>query len=148
MISLSDQMGYLYRGDTLVAATTISSGRATSRRPTGIFAVLQQDADVPLKKYDNAAMPFAQFFDPAGLPFMRAMSAIRPNSHGCVHLPMSFAKKLYSMTPWDADLHRCLTPPPSLSRRAATCGPATPRPRINHAGRNRRRIVRELSIIF
>ena len=27
VISLSDQMAYLYRGDTLVAATTISTGR-------------------------------------------------------------------------------------------------------------------------
>ena len=39
IISLSDQMAYLYRGETLMAATTISSGRDDKPTPTGIFSV-------------------------------------------------------------------------------------------------------------
>ena len=39
VISLSDQMAYLYRGDSLMAATTISSGREDKPTPTGIFSV-------------------------------------------------------------------------------------------------------------
>jgi len=40
VISLSDQMAYLYRGDTLVAAATVSSGRDDKPTPTGVFSVL------------------------------------------------------------------------------------------------------------
>ena len=36
VISLSDQMAYLYRGDTLMAATTISTGRDDKPTPTGV----------------------------------------------------------------------------------------------------------------
>ena len=42
IISLSDQMAYLYRGDTLMAASTISSGKSGRDTPTGIFSVLDK----------------------------------------------------------------------------------------------------------
>src|SRR5689334_12224036 len=35
VISLSDQMAYLYRGDTMVAASTISSGKDEKPTPDG-----------------------------------------------------------------------------------------------------------------
>ena len=66
VVSLSDQLAYVYRGNTLMAVTTISSGRDDKPTPTGIFSVFQKTPFYRSKKYDNAAMPFAQFFDPAG----------------------------------------------------------------------------------
>jgi hypothetical protein len=98
VISLSDQMAYLYRGNTLVAATTISSGRDDKPTPTGIFSILGKKPMYRSKKYDNAPMPFAQFFDPAGIALHAGYVGGEPNSHGCVHLPAPFAKKLYSVT--------------------------------------------------
>ena len=98
VISLSDQMAYLYRGDTLMAATTISSGREDKPTPTGIFTVFNKMPMYRSKKYDNAPMPFALFFDPAGIALHAGYVGEEPNSHGCVHLPASFAKKLYSIT--------------------------------------------------
>ncbi|MFL6720198.1 MAG: L,D-transpeptidase family protein [Sphingomonas sp.] len=98
VISLSDQMAYLYRGNTLVAATTISSGRDDKPTPTGIFSILGKKPMYRSKKYDNAPMPFAQFFDPAGIALHAGYVGREPNSHGCVHLPAPFAKKLYSVT--------------------------------------------------
>lgn len=98
VISLSDQLAYVYRGDTLMAVTTISSGRDDKPTPTGIFSVFNKTPMYRSKKYDNAAMPFAQFFDPAGIALHAGLVANSPNSHGCVHLPMAFAKKLYSVT--------------------------------------------------
>jgi lipoprotein-anchoring transpeptidase ErfK/SrfK len=98
VISLSDQMAYLYRGDTLMAATTISSGRDSKPTPTGIFSILNKTPMYRSKKYDNAPMPFAQFFDPHGIALHAGYVGNEPNSHGCVHLPTSFAKKLYSIT--------------------------------------------------
>lgn len=98
VVSLSDQMAYLYRGDTLVAATTISSGRDTKPTPTGIFSILNKTPMYRSKKYDNAPMPFAEFFEPHGLALHAGYVGREPNSHGCVHLPAGFAKKLYSVT--------------------------------------------------
>jgi lipoprotein-anchoring transpeptidase ErfK/SrfK len=98
IISLSDQMAYLYRGDTLIAATTISSGRDSKPTPTGVFSILNKTPMYRSKKYDNAPMPYAQFFDPAGIALHAGAVAREPMSHGCVHLPTAFAKKLYSVT--------------------------------------------------
>jgi len=98
VISLSDQMAYLYRGDSLMAATTISSGRDSKPTPTGIFSILNKTPMYRSKKYDNAPMPYAQFFDPAGIALHAGYVGDEPNSHGCVHLPTAFAKKLYSVT--------------------------------------------------
>ena len=98
VISLSDQMAYLYRGDALMAATTISSGRDDKPTPTGIFSILGKTPMYRSKKYDNAPMPFAEFFEPHGIALHAGFVGHEPNSHGCVHLPSAFAKKLYSIT--------------------------------------------------
>lgn len=98
VISLSDQMAYYYKGSTLVAATTISSGRDSKPTPVGIFSVFNKTPMYRSKKYDNAAMPYAQFFDPAGIALHAGFVGPSPNSHGCVHLPTAFAKKLYGET--------------------------------------------------
>jgi lipoprotein-anchoring transpeptidase ErfK/SrfK len=98
VISLSDQMAYLYRGDSLMAATTISSGRDDKPTPTGIFSVFDKKPMYHSKKYDNAPMPFAQFFDPAGIAMHAGANPGHPASHGCIRLPSAFAKKLYSVT--------------------------------------------------
>jgi lipoprotein-anchoring transpeptidase ErfK/SrfK len=98
VISLSDQMAYLYHGDFLVAAATISSGRDSKPTPTGVFSILNKTPMYRSKKYDNAAMPFAQFFEPHGIALHGGYVGNEPNSHGCVHLPSAFAKKLYSVT--------------------------------------------------
>src|ERR1700756_3474997 len=53
VIGLSDQMAYFYRGDTLVAAAAISTGRDEKPTPTGIFSVLDKKPFYRSKKYDN-----------------------------------------------------------------------------------------------
>ena len=98
VISLSDQMAYLYRGDTLMAATTISTGRDDKPTPTGVFSILNKTPMYRSKKYDNAPMPYAEFFEPHGIALHAGIVGDVPNSHGCVHLPSAFAKKLYSIT--------------------------------------------------
>jgi lipoprotein-anchoring transpeptidase ErfK/SrfK len=98
VISLSDQMAYLYRGDTLVAAATVSSGRDDKPTPTGVFSVLNKTPMHHSNKYDNAPMPFAQFFESHGIAMHAGFNPGHPASHGCVRLPTAFAKKLYSVT--------------------------------------------------
>ena len=67
VVSLSDQMAYLYRGSTLVAVSTISSGNDEKPTPTGIFSVLDKRPMYRSKKYDNARDALEQCFDQYGV---------------------------------------------------------------------------------
>ncbi|MEA3059958.1 MAG: hypothetical protein QOE50_1370 [Sphingomonadales bacterium] len=98
VVSLSDQLAYLYRGDTLVAVSTISSGKDEKPTPTGIFTVLAKQQMYRSKKYDNAPMPWMQRIDQYGIALHAGFNPGAPASHGCVRLPSAFAKKLYSVT--------------------------------------------------
>jgi hypothetical protein len=98
VISLGDQMAYLYRGNSLMAVTTISSGTDRNPTPTGIFTVHTKKEMHRSRKYENAPMPFAQFIDQYGIALHAGHLPGRPASHGCVRLPSQFAKKLYSVT--------------------------------------------------
>ncbi len=99
VVSLTGQLAYLYRGDTLMAVATISSGIEGRDTPTGIFSVRGKTPMYHSKKYDNAPMPFAQFIDEYGVAMHAGFNPGYPASHGCIRLPSAFAKKLYSITP-------------------------------------------------
>jgi L,D-transpeptidase catalytic domain len=98
VVSLSDQLAYLYRGNALMAVATISSGTDENPTPTGIFAVRGKKPMHRSRKYDNAPMPFAQFIDQYGVALHAGHNPGRPASHGCVRLPSAFAKKLFTVT--------------------------------------------------
>ena len=98
VISLSEQVAYLYRGDTLMAVATISTGVEGRNTPTGIFAVLDKKPFYRSKKYDNAPMPWMQRIDQYGIALHAGYNPGRPASHGCIRLPSAFAKKLYGVT--------------------------------------------------
>src|SRR5258708_21003413 len=96
VISLSDQLAYLYRGDTLVAAAAISTGIEGRDTPTGIFSVLDKKPFYRSKKYDNAPMPWMQRIDQYGIALHGGYNPGYPPSHGCIRRPVAFLKKLYS----------------------------------------------------
>ena len=98
VISLSDQLAFLYRGDTMVAVSTISSGKDDKPTPTGIFPILEKKPFYRSKKYDNAPMPFMQRIDQYGTALHAGYNPGTPASHGCIRLPPKFAAKLYSVT--------------------------------------------------
>ena len=98
VVSLSDQLAFLYRGDTLVAVSTISSGTPKNPTPTGIFPVLDKKKMHRSIKYDNAPMPFMQRIDKYGVALHAGHLPGHPASHGCVRLPSAFAAKLFTVT--------------------------------------------------
>jgi hypothetical protein len=98
VISLGEQLAYVYRGDTLMAVATISTGIEGRDTPTGIFAVRGKTPMHRSKKYDNAPMPFTQFIDEYGVALHAGVNPGYPASHGCIRLPAVFAKKLYAVT--------------------------------------------------
>jgi lipoprotein-anchoring transpeptidase ErfK/SrfK len=98
VISLGDQLAYLYRGDELMAVASISTGRDGRESPAGVFQILNKTPMYRSRKYDNAAMPFAQFITDYGVALHAGPNPGYPASHGCIRLPSGFAKKLYTVT--------------------------------------------------
>ncbi|MEA3057377.1 MAG: hypothetical protein QOF34_192 [Sphingomonadales bacterium] len=98
VVSLGDQLAFLYRGDELVAVSTISTGKDEKPTPTGIFSVLDKKPYYRSKKYDNAPMPWMQRIDDYGIALHGGFNPGYPASHGCIRLPVDFAKKLFTVT--------------------------------------------------
>jgi hypothetical protein len=98
VISISDQLAYLYRGEDLVAVAAISTGVDEHPTPTGIFSVLVKKPMHRSIKYDNAPMPFTQMFDKYGTALHAGYNPGYRASHGCVRLPAEFARRLYGIT--------------------------------------------------
>lgn len=98
VISLGDQIAYLYKGDTLIAAAAISTGRDGHESPPGVFHVLLKEPMHHSNKYDNAPMPWMQEITDYGVALHAGHNPGYPASHGCIRLPSGFAKKLYTVT--------------------------------------------------
>ena len=98
IVSIRDQLAYLYRGDDLVAVAAISTGKDEKPTPTGIFSVLDKKPMHRSIKYDNAPMPFMQRIDDYGVALHAGHNPGYPASHGCIRLPAEFAKRLFQIT--------------------------------------------------
>jgi lipoprotein-anchoring transpeptidase ErfK/SrfK len=98
VLDMVTQMGYVYRGDKLVGATTISTAKRGMVTPLGFWSILEKRKFYRSKKYDNAPMPWMQRIDSYGIALHGGMNPGYPASHGCVRLPMKFAEKLYTLT--------------------------------------------------
>jgi lipoprotein-anchoring transpeptidase ErfK/SrfK len=92
------QMAYVYRGDKLVGAATVSTARLGRITPLGVWSVLEKRPMYRSKKYDNAPMPWMQRIDEYGIAFHGGANPGYPASHGCIRMPMKFAEKLYGLT--------------------------------------------------
>ena len=95
---LLTQMVYVYRGDKLLGASSMSSAKAGHITPYGYWTILEKRPFYRSKKYDNAPMPFMQRIDEYGIAFHGGANPGYPASHGCIRLPMKFAEKLYGVT--------------------------------------------------
>jgi len=92
------QMAYVYKGDKLVGVTTVSTAKQGHITPLGEWTVLEKRPFYRSKKYDNAPMPWMQRIDEYGIALHGGGTPGYPESHGCIHLPMKFAQKLYGLT--------------------------------------------------
>ena len=95
---LLTQMVYVYRGDKLLGASSMSSAKTGHITPFGYWTILEKRPFYRSKKYDNAPMPFMQRIDEYGIAFHGGVNPGYPASHGCMRLPMKFAEKLYGVT--------------------------------------------------
>ena len=98
VVSLATQQAFVYRGQHLVAASTISSGKDGKDTPTGSYTILQKDVDHHSNLYNSARMPFMQRLTWDGVAIHAGNNPGFPASHGCIRVPMEFAKKLFAVT--------------------------------------------------
>jgi lipoprotein-anchoring transpeptidase ErfK/SrfK len=92
------QMAYVYRGDELIGAATVSTAKQGHITPLGEWSILEKRPFYRSKKYNNAPMPWMERIDEYGIALHGGGTPGYPESHGCIHLPMKFAEKLYGLT--------------------------------------------------
>ncbi|HEX9953613.1 MAG TPA: L,D-transpeptidase family protein [Allosphingosinicella sp.] len=105
VVSIPLQRAYIYRGGTLIGITTVSTGRKGHRTPTGTFAILEKRQKHFSNLYNNAPMPFMQRLTWDGIALHAGHIPGHPASHGCVRLPLAFAKHLFGATQRGASVH-------------------------------------------
>ena len=98
VVSIPLQIAYIYRGGTLIGATTVSTGQPGNDTPVGRFEILQKREKHFSNLYDGAPMPFMQRLTWDGIALHGGQIPGYPASHGCVRLPHKFAKQLFSAT--------------------------------------------------
>ncbi|QNA86838.1 L,D-transpeptidase [Sphingomonas sp. So64.6b] len=98
VVNLKTQRAYAYRNGVPIGVSTVSTGAAGHRTPTGVFTILQKDVDHVSNIYSDAPMPFMQRLTWGGIALHAGNLPGYPASHGCVRLPPAFAKLLYGLT--------------------------------------------------
>lgn len=98
VVSIGSQLLFAFRGSSLIAVSTVSTGQPGYDTPTGSFAILQKEVDHRSNLYDDAPMPFMQRLTWDGVALHAGKITGRPESHGCIRLPAAFARKLYAAT--------------------------------------------------
>ncbi len=97
-VDLSRQIATVYRNGVRIAVATISSGKPGHETPTGVFTILQKDANHHSSLYDSAPMPYQQRLTWDGVALHAGGLPGYPESHGCVHLPFDFSRQLFAIT--------------------------------------------------
>ena len=98
-VDLSDQRMYIYLDEKLTYTFPISSGRGGYGTPTGQWNAYWLSPKHRSKKYHDAPMPWAVFFNGGyavhGTTDIRNLG--RPASHGCIRLHPDNARTFFKM---------------------------------------------------
>ena len=104
VVVLDIQRIYVFQNDELIGFSTISSGKKGKETPTGFFTILQKNIDHKSNLYSNAPMPFMQRLTWDGIAMHGGQLPGYPASHGCIRLPLAFAKALFGVTQMDQEV--------------------------------------------
>ena len=98
-VDLSSQTMSVYKGGRRLHTWPVSTGRDGYRTPTGTWSVKRMHKEYYSKKYDNAPMPYAMFYNGGfAIHGTNSISRLgRTASHGCVRLHPANAATLFSM---------------------------------------------------
>jgi lipoprotein-anchoring transpeptidase ErfK/SrfK len=98
LVSIPDQWVVVYRNGVRIGASTCSTGRPGHQTPAGVFVILQKDKNHHSSTYNNAPMPYMERLTWSGIALHAGNLPGYPASHGCVRLPLEFARLLYGVT--------------------------------------------------
>jgi hypothetical protein len=98
LVSLPEQVAYVYRNGIEIGMSTVSSGKPGHETPAGVFTILEKDVDHHSSTYDNAPMPYQERLTWDGVALHAGRLPGYPASHGCVRLPYEFSKLLFGVT--------------------------------------------------
>jgi hypothetical protein len=96
-IDLSRQLLSVFRGGDEIGTAVIIYGANDHPTPTGLFHILQKSQYYYSKTYD-APMPFALRLTDDGVAMHASSVRERKATHGCIGLPLDFARLLYAAT--------------------------------------------------
>lgn len=98
IVSIPEQIVNVYRGGIRIGRATCSTGRPGHSTPTGVFVVLQKDADHVSSTYKGAKMPFMERLTWSGIALHAGNLPGYPASHGCIRMPLEFAHLLFEVS--------------------------------------------------
>jgi L,D-transpeptidase catalytic domain len=98
LVSIPKQWVVVYRNGMEIGASTCSTGRPGHRTPAGVFVILEKDKTHHSSTYNNAPMPYMERLTWNGVALHAGNLPGYPASHGCVRLPLEFAKLLFAAT--------------------------------------------------
>jgi hypothetical protein len=98
LVSIPDQRVSVYRNGALIGASTCSTGKPGHTTPAGVFVILQKDKNHHSSTYNNASMPYMERLTWQGVALHAGNLPGYPASHGCIRLPLEFAKMLFGVT--------------------------------------------------
>jgi lipoprotein-anchoring transpeptidase ErfK/SrfK len=82
----------------MIQQSPVSTGQTGYETPAGIFSVVQKKADHNSNLYEDGNMPFMQRITWTGIAMHGGVLPGHPASHGCVRLPVDFARRLFDLT--------------------------------------------------
>lgn len=98
MVSIDRQHLYVYRDGALIGVSTVSTGKPGKDTPLGEFRILQKNVHHRSNIYSNAPMPYMQRLTWDGIAIHGGQLPGYPASHGCIRVPLAFAKNLFAAT--------------------------------------------------
>ena len=98
IVDLTNQTLYVYRAGKLIGKTAVSTGIKTHPTTPGTYTILTKNEEYHSEKYHEASMPFMERLTWDGMAIHGGNNPGKPSSHGCVHVPLDFAQKLYGIT--------------------------------------------------
>ncbi|HYI47656.1 MAG TPA: L,D-transpeptidase family protein [Allosphingosinicella sp.] len=128
VVSIPQQRAYIYRANTLIGVTTVSTGMAGHRTPTGRYPIMEKRRTHFSNLYNNAPMPFMQRLTMGGIALHAGQIPGYPASHGCVRLPYEMARNIFGVTQVRSVVHIVNHSPTPLTALALARGerPAAP----------------------
>lgn len=98
IVDLTHQTIYVYRDGKQIGRAAVSTGIKSHPTSAGTYTILTKNKTFHSEKYHEASMPWMERLTWDGMAIHGGNNPGKPSSHGCIHVPLDFAEKLYGIT--------------------------------------------------